>query len=93
MGDRVSEPCCVSCALARMSQAVDYLSTVDITSLPVNAQAEVLTSLAAMKPQLAAAARDALLAAFVARSGPKADEQGAAPAGQRWLRESVGGPE
>jgi hypothetical protein len=74
-----------------MNQAMDYLNTVDVASLPVDAQVEVLTSLAAMKPLPAAAAQAALLAAFAAGGGPEADGQGAAPVGQRWPRETVGG--
>jgi hypothetical protein len=62
-----------------MNQAMDYLNTVDIASLPVDAQVEVLTSLAAMKPQHAAAAQAVLLAAFAAGGGPEADGQGAGP--------------
>jgi hypothetical protein len=92
VSDRIPEPCSVSCALAMMNQALDYLNIVDVASLPVDAQAGVLTSLEAMKPQFAAA-RAALLAAFTAGGGPEADGQGAAPVGQLWPRGSVGGSE
>jgi len=80
MSDRVWEPCSVSCALARLNQAVDYLSTVDITSLPFDAQVRLLTSMEAMKPQFAAA-RAKFQAALTAGGGPEADGQGAARPG------------
>lgn len=72
MGDRILEPGSVSGALAMLHRALDYLTAVDIPSLPTGTQAGALEAAEAKQT----AARAAVLAAFTAGGGPQADGHG-----------------